>query len=114
MVGCKDNRAPMPECSNCGWNKQENARRCRLPLIKGADGLYSRSEESKKSTQRTRKTRAVAVIYTSPHTGEKTRYSSIVEAAKAAGVSHWTMSSWLSGAVSKRCAKHWRYADEND
>lgn len=108
MVGCKNNTAPLPECDKCGWNKYEDARRRKLPLIKGEDGLLSRRGKS----ERKRTTCAKRVIYTSPETGEEVIYGSITEAAKAAGISHWAMYKWLDRTVAKECAKNWRYADE--
>lgn len=107
VVGCKDNCTPLPECSDCGWSRQEDARRRRLPLLQGADGLYSRSEKGTKK----RKNWRVKVVYTSPETGEETLYNSMGEAAEAAGISRSTMTLWLNRETMKECAKNWRYAD---
>ena len=39
---------PSPDCSRCGWNRAENARRKAIPLTKNEDGLWRKVIESGK------------------------------------------------------------------
>lgn len=42
MGGCGNILAGYENCKHCGFNKYEDRRRKRLPLIKGEDGLRRR------------------------------------------------------------------------
>lgn len=122
-VGCDGRTCPAEECERCGWNKEEDARRRKLPLTASEDGLYSRKpkppepprhkpEPARLTPEPPKRGCKRAVIYTDPETGVETEYESVKEAAEAASMSDVGMHHWLSGRSNVREAYNWRYATD--
>lgn len=120
-VGCDGRTCPTEECERCGWNKEEDARRRKLPLTASGDGLYSRKprlpgaprhkpEPPEPDTPRCGRKRAV--IYTDPETGIETEYRSVKGAADSIGINDTVMHYWLNGRCNILEAYNWRYATD--
>ena len=118
-IGCDGQIYPTEECEHCGWNKKENERRKKLPLVKGADGLYRRLTVNPKADEPAPAKRKPAerghrmeIIYTDPVTGEETVFASIKAAARSIGRSDVCLHYWLKGRSNVPESYNWRYAGD--